>query len=613
MPRADTVRTCTSALIILATASLAWAQEQPPAGPVSAGTLQLACAASNCTVTAPWIGAIEIDGDRARVIAAYPGGTHPIRLSTPRGDIEGKVAICGRATIVLLMPDRIETTSDACPPMASLVVEGISEEATVRVDGLVAALDGAATTAVYAGDYEITVERPRFQDFVTRVSLQEGEVERIEVTSARLPGTLVLEGDLRDARIYLDGELRVDEGTVAGPGSDFEVFEDVVRAVVPIGPVNVRVERDGFRPFERTIAIESEGETALQVELTPLPASVTLLPFPEDAVVTVDGRQVATGRPITLAPGVRTLAATASGFEPLEQGIEISPGETTEVRFELIGRPVTLRVRGAPPGANVAVDGADPLPAEGVVAVRPGLRSLRFTAAGYAPLVRELLVTTELLQTIEVDLQRLARLNLARLSRTSRVTIDGDTYRASEGTIEVPPGAYEVFVQSDGFESAEVDLRLAPGEEHVLEPELTPLPATITIPDVPAGIRATLDGVLMQMQGETIGPIEPGRYVLSLESEIHRTVTLDLELDPGESLDLSDIEFEFRQALLVLEGAPEGTRVKIDDSDVTTYEAPIEVEPGEHVVWIAADGFGRYRITIDVGPAERATVPVEFE
>lgn len=600
-------------LLAAACAPFAWAQADTPTGPVPPGTLQLVCDAPSCTVALPGIGPIDIAGDRARVIGAFPGGTHRLSLTTPTSTLEASFTMCGGTTVVVLTADGIETTSDACAATGVVVVRDADDRSVLRVDGETASVDDLGRAAVYAGEREIVVERPGFEVFSTRVFVGEGERVEIEVTSARLPGSLVLSGDLLDARIFVDGELRVNEGRVAEPTDDVEIHGDSVRIPVAAGLVSIRVERDGYQTLETTLTVESETETAVPIELAPLPASLTLLPFPEDARVTIDGRVVATGRPISLAAGVHDLAAEASGFEPFRRQIEVAPGATADLTFEMVGRPVTLRVRGVPALATVTVDGGEPISAAGAITVRPGRRELVFGAPGYAPLTRQVVVTTELLQTITVDLQRLGVLDLRSLPASARVTIDGDTYGASEGVVQLPPGSYEVAVEADGYEPARSDLVLAPGEQRLLDLDLVPLPATITIPGVPVGVQARLDDALTPIRDETIGPIQPGSYELTLESDIHKDITVTVDLEPGEAIVLSDLEFAFRPAQLVLIGAPQGTRVKVDDADVITYEGPVEIEPGERVVWIAADDFGRYRITIDVGPGEQATVPVEFE
>lgn len=603
-----------AALLIGAILSLAFAQQaEPPSGLVPPGTLQLVCLATACDVELPVVGRTSLGADRVRVVAPYPPGTHRIQFASPEGAIEATFAVCGRTAVVELRPDAVVTTSEPCPATGALHVADLPDGTFVSIDGASATLDVQGRIAVYAGDYQLRVERPGYQAFTATVSVGDGERIDVEPDSARLPGTLVLQIPSDGTRVYVDDELRVADGRPLDASGMVDVTPDAIRLTLPAGEATVRVERDGYEPFATTVRAEADVTATTQVVLAPLPGQVTLRPFPSHANVFIDGRRVPTDSPIALDPGSHDLTATASGFEPWSSEITVTPGETLDVPFELIGDPVTLRVRGVPPNATVVIDGGEPVPAGAVISALPGQRVLRVSAPGYATLERDLLVTTDILQTINVELQRNALLRLDEVLETSRITVGGDTYAPSVGSIELPPGRYDVAVDADGYEPAQTTIDLAAGADRVLDVDLKPVPALITIPNLPAGFRAYVDGVPTRIRDDSIGPLMPGRYDITLESDIHEPVDLTIDVEAGNDLTMRNLAFTFRPARLTLDGAPAGTRVKIGDADVVPYDGSLEVPVGEHVVWIAADGYGRVRVTIDVGPGELVTVPVEFE
>lgn len=130
---------------------------------------------------------------------------------------------------------------------------------------------------------------------------------------------------------------------------------------------------------------------------------------PEGASVRLDGHALDAQRragEIPLSPGRHRLEATLPGHRAEEQAVVVASGDHREVSVTLRvddSLRGTLRVEGAPSGAQVFVDGA---------AIRPpaslgvGRHSVRVEAEGRAPWTGPLEVTAGVARTLRVNLAR---------------------------------------------------------------------------------------------------------------------------------------------------------------------------------------------------------------
>lgn len=133
---------------------------------------------------------------------------------------------------------------------------------------------------------------------------------------------LVVSAPIEDAQVSVDG----------GP---FEPLP-LSRAVEP-GTHRIRVEADGFVPFETELVVVKGRLTPLVARPEPLPAVLTVV-GPDGADVYVDGRPV--GRlplagPLRLEPGERSLILAKGGFRAIQKNVQLGRNERREIELEL--------------------------------------------------------------------------------------------------------------------------------------------------------------------------------------------------------------------------------------------------------------------------------------
>lgn len=147
--------------------------------------------------------------------------------------------------------------------------------------------------------------------------------------------------------------------------------------VLDIGERRLRVTKDGFKPFEKTVAVG--GSAAVSVDVT-LEQEVhqgrLVVNAPPDAALTLDDQPIGAGKvDLNVAAGGHQLRATAPGMRPFQTEVVVQDNETRQLDVVLekaLGpeRP-KLRVavgcdgsepRGPEDGLVVYLDGPDALP-----------------------------------------------------------------------------------------------------------------------------------------------------------------------------------------------------------------------------------------------------------
>jgi serine/threonine-protein kinase len=119
----------------------------------------------------------------------------------------------------------------------------------------------------------------------------------------------------------------------------------------------VHVERDGFRPADRSVAL-GDGPTAIDIHLEPIriePAHLSLRTNAPHAAFKLDGAPVGDGSGTLivekLVAGTHRLAIEARGFQPREELILVKAGELASLEWSLV--PVGgTRAKAAPPASS---------------------------------------------------------------------------------------------------------------------------------------------------------------------------------------------------------------------------------------------------------------------
>lgn len=186
-------------------------------------------------------------------------GTHVVGVTAPgHAPLRKPVSVAGQTQQKLdfeLLPLEGQ--------LAHLVVKTRLPDAEVLVDGQVVGRTPIATSLSLApGDHALEVRRPGYRSAAASLTLGAGSTGSLELEPVLDPAQLALEGGRLElgisepaAVVWLDGE-RSTQGT---------------GLALPRGKHLLRVERDGFYPFERSVDVPRGAMSRVGVELEPTP------------------------------------------------------------------------------------------------------------------------------------------------------------------------------------------------------------------------------------------------------------------------------------------------------------------------------------------------------
>lgn len=261
-------------------------------------------------------------------------------------------------------------------------------------------------------------------------------------------------------------------------------------------------------------------------------ATVEVAVEPADATVIADGREIAVGQSHRVMAGSLWIEARRPGHAPFQQQVSLKAGRTWSEDVTLERRSPVLRLHTRPSDAEVYVDGqrlgaTSGQAAPGQVNVgryRPeefsselvlddiatGVRRLEVRKEGYRPYRAELEVYDLLDYPIPpIVLEGESGLIVFRdFPAGGRLTVNGqarplDNPSSSRPQLSLPPGEYQVTIESDRSSMFSTQLRLADRQTVEVKVRLRPGLAFLGVVGDDADRRRDLDQALRQAFGQS--------------------------------------------------------------------------------------------------------------
>lgn len=323
---------------------------------------------------------------------------------------------------------------------------------------------------------------------------------------------------------------------------------------------------------------------------------------PQNADFTLDGiLQFELGGTYLVFPGKYRLRASAEGYEPIDQVIDIAGERNQFLEFALPELPGRVSLTSNPLGADVTIDGTP-------VGITP-LTEYRLQRGEYSLLLRRenyedhestlIVKGKDEVQTPVVDLlPDWADVEITTQPEGAVVTI-GDTVTTytTPATVPIPSGFQELTLKLDGYKSWTTDVDVVARTPFALEPvTLEPADGLVTVITNPPGAGVTANG---RFFGESPAELalRPGEnYKIQVYragyAQVSRNVTASkgertLRLDLQPLLGKVQIQVEPADAVLTVNG-------KAYDSANRT----LTLNVGSHKIALSKPGYAGYETTL---------------
>lgn len=364
----------------------------------------------------------------------------------------GAIAICIAATPAWSQPRR------------AVRIQSTPPGATVRVDNATAPPLGQTplTRAIIPqGPHRLFFDLPGYVQGTLDVTVAARNPRPFTIALVQ-GGNIYVSADVDGAPIFLDGtQVGVTPGRLNN---------------IPPGAHIIELRMEGREPLRETVNVTSGQLATVNVTLRPRVAptgSVRVVvsnpsgALPADLQVTLDGTAL-TGSPPSneaVPPGTHIVQVSASGFRSTRREITVTAGQAQAVAIDLEAAAATsgsLRVIVPVAGAQAFIDG-EPLTLSNGRADRPdvppGSHTVRITAPGRDPVVREVPVTAgqqRVLELSDTDLPVSAARGRIRVMvpATPEAEIFINSERVGQGRYtrdNAPAGDLTVLVRAPGY------------------------------------------------------------------------------------------------------------------------------------------------------------------
>nr|VFK80745.1 MAG: Formylglycine-generating enzyme, required for sulfatase activity, contains SUMF1/FGE domain [Candidatus Kentron sp. SD] len=207
-------------------------------------------------------------------------------------------------------------------PGPDLVVDANIPKSRVYIDGEEVGRTKTSHLTPDPGKHEIRVEQEGYQPVRIPIDLVAGKRHMVYATlTEQIQGaTLLIKANVSEYVLYINGEgpIRTETNHALDPGEH-----------------KIRVEREGYSPFETSIRVDM-GErhvvhaTLMRIDCSSIPDLIVDANVPESRLY-IDGRNVgAVGpTPHALLPGRHRIKVKREGYPPFEAEIDLAEGRCT--------------------------------------------------------------------------------------------------------------------------------------------------------------------------------------------------------------------------------------------------------------------------------------------
>ena len=254
------------------------------------------------------------------------------------------------------------------------------------------------------------------------------------------------------------------------------------RILVRPGEYVLKVSAEGYHPYEQNITVSDADTQQLEIQLAPLPGTVTLTTQPAGAVINVD-EAVLGPSPLTdrvFEAGRYAVSASLARYQRWQGELEVigrNQSQTLDIMMVPDWAQVTFTT--TPVSVTATVDGEVSEITERGVEVLSGERSLTLSAPGFMPAT----IPLNIVAGVDQDLGTItltpadATLTLNSTPAGAGVSVDGTFAGLTPMVLPLSPGEnHTISLSKAGYRGARLSLSLSRGEMAeravTLQPEL---------------------------------------------------------------------------------------------------------------------------------------------
>jgi hypothetical protein len=405
----------------------------------------------------PWEGKLN-NGDYTVILEApgYDMASRPLKVAKVRKTQEMFVPLVKK-----LDPPKIDVRADADKNMFG---------ATITLDGQPQGQAPMVITTT-AGRHLIEIKKEGFEAYSTWLDTKDNQVQTVAPTIKEIAkpkyGTVVVDADVPDAEVYIDGNKH--------PDNTPAVISNVIEGLHVI-----EVKKGAAQGWKQTIEVKASQQTKVRAAVGG-PGGVGVVRVLSDAQgarAFIDGTDMGPV-PVDIKDvkaGDHIVQVKAAGFSPSERHVTVTAGGSQIVKFdlnsEMTGEQGILKVVSTAPQATVFVDGAELGKAPQEKRVSAGEHPVMVRLDGFKQFEQKVKVDPGKTVMVTAELKAVGRLRLLSTPSNATVTINGLPAGKTPLDTEVEVGDAVIRIESPGYQAFEQTLTIQGGKTETLSREL---------------------------------------------------------------------------------------------------------------------------------------------
>lgn len=321
---------------------------------------------------------------------------------------------------------------------------------------------------VSPGRYLIAIEKDGFSRFEQWIDVKGGETVPVRADLSKQAGSILVEADVRDAEIYLDGN-KVNATTPA-------VINNIAA-----GPHVVEVRKSPALPWRQTVEVKAGATTkvsaGLQASLAGAGANVKIVSNVAGADVLLDGKKVGV-TPMTIKAvkaGNHIIGVKKRGYEANEEDINVQVGQALVLKMNMRKAvpSATIKVIVAVPGAQIFVDGNKVDSKKREIGVTPGEHFVTVTKEGFAKFEKKVNVKADETLPVTAELKAMGGIRFLSTPTGADVILDSQPIGQTPMVNEVlEAGEHVVTIRYQGYYDYEEPVTVEAGKLKVVRAKL---------------------------------------------------------------------------------------------------------------------------------------------
>jgi hypothetical protein len=404
----------------------------------------------------PWTGSLG-KGDFTVIVemAGFESAQRPLKVAAVRKTQE--------LFVPLVRKPQIEIRADADPNLIG---------AAVSVDGQPSGtVQGPLVIPTTAARHLVEITKAGYQPLSQWVDLTTSPSLVLTPALIAIPkpkyGTIVVEADVQDAEVYIDGNKH--------PDNTPAVINNVIEGVHV-----VEVKKAPAPPWRSTITVEANKQSKVRAEIAPLlhggVGVVRVLSDAQGARAFLDGIDMGP-TPVDVKDvkaGDHIIEVKAPGYQTGEKKVQVVAGQSSIVKFDLnqANDQGTLKIVSTVPEAEVFIDGAavGKVPQEKRIAV--GEHPVVVRLPGYKQFEQKVRVEAGQTLTVSADLKAVGRLRILSTPPGAHVLINGLQVGTTPFDQEIEVGESVVRLEYPAYQAFEQTVSIEGGKTQTMSREL---------------------------------------------------------------------------------------------------------------------------------------------